>query len=609
MFPDSPFATPRGSFERPVPLVLVDPCDDPSITVKIHRAWVPYVLGALQQLVLQATWDTTDPDALWLVQQRAMKLLSCVVQAFDEPQCDPGCVTYPMDAPIFTWEPTNPFSDPEFVPPGYRFPAWFIAGDSVVIPGIKPGDMVTDLLHGPIVEPLSAGFPRFRITCAGTGTVEVEFVRFPTAGVALVTVDGDLGSAKWIDLHISLSASVGSAESEMIIPIEITKPGNHVIDISMLYSITEDPPFVHFGGGIRNIELCGFGVSPDPFPATYIIGESDYEMTICEQLKFEDGILKGLCCGDWTPISGQSGGVISSGSTQPTNQPRPAPGQSKCFNVLLNANNQWQLPINVQDGDTVTISEIQGAWTDGALNWYCPDGFPYILNQCVPSSRGHAGGDPDTTDFHMQLIAKVGSAFFPGTDGAFTIPGGTGVQTLVLQANDGTLGDNGGSISFKICVENGATPPAGEWCYIMDFRLADYGFAEIFNGSEYVLGTGWQSRNPGPDFNGYTQICLTLPGTVHVTYAEVRFTNSGDFTATLPPSAVGIGDVCSSPTWWAQVAPATGAQVLTVTPDEDATEIRLDAQLGKSGSVDPNCIITYLILHGTGVNPFGSDNC
>jgi len=78
MFTDSLFAVPRGSFQRPVPLVLVDPCDMPDVTISVRHEWIPYMLGALKQLVLQATWDTDDPDALNLVQQRAMTLLSCV---------------------------------------------------------------------------------------------------------------------------------------------------------------------------------------------------------------------------------------------------------------------------------------------------------------------------------------------------------------------------------------------------------------------------------------------------------------------------------------------------------------------------------------------------
>src|SRR5947208_803476 len=122
MFPDSPFAVPRGSYQRPVPLVLVDPCSEPTVTVKINREWIPYMLGALKQLVLQATWDTNDPDALWLVQQRAMLLLSCVAQTLDGPNDDNCCEVWPLASEIIDWAPINPYTEPDTVPAGYRFP-------------------------------------------------------------------------------------------------------------------------------------------------------------------------------------------------------------------------------------------------------------------------------------------------------------------------------------------------------------------------------------------------------------------------------------------------------------------------------------------------------
>lgn len=81
MWPDSAFARPVSSYERPVALVLVDPCDQPDLTVSFRSEWLPYILGSLKQLVLQTTWKTTDPDQLWLVQQRAMDLLNCFMQA------------------------------------------------------------------------------------------------------------------------------------------------------------------------------------------------------------------------------------------------------------------------------------------------------------------------------------------------------------------------------------------------------------------------------------------------------------------------------------------------------------------------------------------------
>lgn len=75
MWPDEPYAPPRGSFNRPVPVPSQDPGDTPSLTVSVACSWLPYIRGALQQLLLQATWDTDDPAQLLLTQERAFALI------------------------------------------------------------------------------------------------------------------------------------------------------------------------------------------------------------------------------------------------------------------------------------------------------------------------------------------------------------------------------------------------------------------------------------------------------------------------------------------------------------------------------------------------------
>jgi len=75
VLPDSPFAVPKGSFPDPLPLPTEDPDASPGLTVTVACSWLPYVRGALQQLLLQSTWKTSDPDQLLLAQQRAFNLI------------------------------------------------------------------------------------------------------------------------------------------------------------------------------------------------------------------------------------------------------------------------------------------------------------------------------------------------------------------------------------------------------------------------------------------------------------------------------------------------------------------------------------------------------
>lgn len=75
MYPDSQFRNPVSSFQRPVAPPGVDSDVAPFVCVQFNATWLPYVLGALKQLVMQYTWDTTDPDEINLVQQRAFNLM------------------------------------------------------------------------------------------------------------------------------------------------------------------------------------------------------------------------------------------------------------------------------------------------------------------------------------------------------------------------------------------------------------------------------------------------------------------------------------------------------------------------------------------------------
>jgi len=332
-------------------------------------------------------------------------------------------------------------------------------------------------------------------------------------------------------------------------------------------------------------------------PTIKVIQEWSEEMCLRCNIRFHDGVLQVLDCGQWVDVDGQSDGLVPGGAVQPGSGSRPAIGQSTCYEVLLNANNQWQLPFAVNDGDTVTISNIDGAWSDGTALWTCPDGTPFVLGQCF-GARGHATGDPDGTLYHMQLLAKVGSVYYSGTDGAFTIPGGTGTQNLILQANDADLGDNRGSIRLKICVENGGTPPIENWCYTFNFTLSDYGWIGVAD-TEWAAGEGWHGGSPtfDRDFVGYT-----FPSVINLTRLVM------EFDAGIPQALVWIclDDItlsCSS-------TPATlGATVI----DQDygsgvsVSSISLGTEDAASDDFWGNLI--RVTMYGTGDNPFGPSNC
>lgn len=75
MYPDSEFAHSIGSFQVPVPLPSAGPDVEPFETICIASEWLPYLRGAAKQLLLQSTWDTTDPGMIVVAQEWAFSLI------------------------------------------------------------------------------------------------------------------------------------------------------------------------------------------------------------------------------------------------------------------------------------------------------------------------------------------------------------------------------------------------------------------------------------------------------------------------------------------------------------------------------------------------------
>lgn len=69
------YPTARGSFIAKVAPPENEPTDGEQVTVCFSREWLPYVLGATTQLMLQATWDSDDDALIRLTQARADRLI------------------------------------------------------------------------------------------------------------------------------------------------------------------------------------------------------------------------------------------------------------------------------------------------------------------------------------------------------------------------------------------------------------------------------------------------------------------------------------------------------------------------------------------------------
>lgn len=166
-------------------------------------------------------------------------------------------------------------------------------------------------------------------------------------------------------------------------------------------------------------------------------------------------------------------GTLQRGTGQQSPQSPPTSGQCSTFHVHLEANGKWHCPVPVSDDFTIAISNATGGWCDGGVYWYCPTGDSYGLGICSLNTGHLDAGDPIPTIYHMRIVGKLGSgAYFDPETSTYTVPVGTGSVDFTLQANDGSLSDNLGSVDFDVTVCNGSTL----WSHLFDFSTSACGF-------------------------------------------------------------------------------------------------------------------------------------
>jgi len=223
------------------------------------------------------------------------------------------------------------------------------------------------------------------------------------------------------------------------------------------------------------------------------IQELEYDMSICEQLRWQDGKLQALCCGEWTDIPG-TGSAIGGTVTQPGAGGDLAPGQCRTYTVVLNANNKWLVPVKVGANYRITITGVSGGTNDGTAFWFCGNGDSFVLGGCS-SLCDHEGGDPSATLCHMALLAEHDGVFYDAYNTTFTTPGTASDAEMTLYVNDGTLDDNAGSLTFTLEVCNQAVETV---THIFDFTTGEHGWSITDDGgatAAYVPGAGFRSTN------------------------------------------------------------------------------------------------------------------
>jgi len=431
------------------------PQDAPTVCLEISENLIPYLLGLLEHYRWKDAFSGSDSEvahALTMFED----LRHLLMTARDD--CEKGiiCRDYAPSSAIISYAPQDPFTQPDYVPPGYKTPPFTIMNDPLVeaLFGFENGDVMTGITGLPVeTAAIAQGLARFRVNLTGEGTVELHMLTAPFGGAIVITKDDDPLSVIYADLvrDISIVPPINNVVS--IIEIDVLGPGKHHIDVSFIPSFGQTALFVGYGGGLRKVNLCGFpemqGTKADTntFDCPIDLGEDGMRLRInpadkCEwQMDCGDGVWTHF----WSPKDCGSPDI-----TQPAPQGELMPGQCKIYNVTLQGKEKWLAPVPVGPGYSVEVSAAAGMWYPNySFLWYCPQGTRAVLSVCT-GTEDMVSGRPYTPKGVGRLIFDHNGTFYDGYNTTTVIPANAPLSDLMFQMNDADLSDNQGSISFNV---------------------------------------------------------------------------------------------------------------------------------------------------------------
>lgn len=92
MWDTKPWTAPRTSFPRPIAAPVSGPCDPPLVCLQINASYIPYIAGAMSQLVQRTTWTAATEDDLQQIlanMTQAIEIVGTAVQC-SQPPLIPG---------------------------------------------------------------------------------------------------------------------------------------------------------------------------------------------------------------------------------------------------------------------------------------------------------------------------------------------------------------------------------------------------------------------------------------------------------------------------------------------------------------------------------------
>jgi hypothetical protein len=172
MIPFNGYPRPYGSFSEPVAIPATEPDAGSQVCVQFGRNWLPYVLGALQQLLLQSTWIYTTKTELLEVQGSVFNLIAMFGNAIDTGDC----LTEP------TFRQPDDCSLQVSIDGGATWATIFDAracaigaADNQIAEGIAAGILGGPTQLPPTTPPIPLACWTYHVTLTGNGVFKIPF--------------------------------------------------------------------------------------------------------------------------------------------------------------------------------------------------------------------------------------------------------------------------------------------------------------------------------------------------------------------------------------------------------------------------------------------------
>lgn len=285
-----------SEMERIMPSVGIH--DEPTRCFRFNLEWCKIVIGWLLWMTDIAFWKDAQDESYSAIRQMLIALegSSCAGELAESGDC----YSYPAYAPFISYSPMNPFVNPNEIPNEYLVsPFQIYDGNGSLPPYYHAGDVIVPLaaINLDPFDVFGGALPTIQVRVVGSGQIEADLLRMPQGGVVIVSYNGapsvlDIITAFFTEttdiysLNLDLLAIPPQESPTMSLELNINEPAGVETVVFFTFAPILDDSFLplRFGGGLRQISLCGFE------NAGVIMGFTDLRVNNCNIEVMENGL-------------------------------------------------------------------------------------------------------------------------------------------------------------------------------------------------------------------------------------------------------------------------------------------------------------------------------